>query len=158
MGTEAAATRRVVRLVDVPVRLYRETQQHTDELLRELVLMAGWEATRGESGAATRLAGTADRHRAERHALSLVAERVLAGAAGSTVTIEYEVDVSAADTSAEWAALLDELAELCREGGMLVVPAHGEVAAFSRWFCEEFVRQLREDAEPRPWSGVRSNA
>jgi hypothetical protein len=36
---------------------------------------------------------------------------------------------------------------------MLVVPAEGEVAAFSRWFCEEFVRQLRDGAEPRPWRG-----
>ncbi|HEV2890519.1 MAG TPA: hypothetical protein VGX28_09090 [Frankiaceae bacterium] len=158
MGTEAAVPRRVVRLVDVPVRLYREAQQHTDELLRELVLMAGWEASRGEEGTATRLAGTADRHRAERHALSVVAERVLAGAAGDSVTIEYEVDVSAAETSAEWAALLDELAALCRDGGMLVVPAHGEVAAFSRWFCEEFVRQLRDEATPRSWSEARADA
>jgi hypothetical protein len=158
MGTEAATTRRVVRLVDVPVRLYREAQQHTDELLRELVLMAGWESSRGESGTATRLAGTADRHRAERHALSLAAERVLAAATGDTVTIEYDVDLSSAETSSEWAALLDELAELCREGGMLVVPAQGEVAAFSRWFCEEFVRQLRDGAEPRSWSQALSDA
>ncbi|HEX8001305.1 MAG TPA: hypothetical protein VF519_01270 [Mycobacteriales bacterium] len=152
-GPEAAVERRVVRLVDVPVRLYREAQQHTDEVLRELVLMAGWEEAQGTSGAATRLAGTADRHRAARHALSLVAERTLAGASGDRVTIEYDVEVGAADANEEWAALLDELAELCRDGGMLVVPAEGEVAAFSRWFCEEFVRQLRDGAEPRPWRG-----
>lgn len=159
MGTEAAGGRRVVRLVDVPVRLYREAQQHTDELLRELVLMAGWEAERGESGRATRLARIVDQSLvAHRLAIALVAERRFAGASGDTVTIEYDVDVAAAEESAEssaqWAALLDELGELCRDGAMLVVPAGGEVAAFSRWLCEELVRQLRDGARPRPWTGA----
>lgn len=156
MSEETAGERRTVRLVDVPVRLYREAQQHTEELLRELVLMAGLEAVNGAPGTASRLAETAGRHSDERAALALTAERVFAGATGERVTIEYDVDVSSAQSSQEWAALLDELGELCREGGMLVVPAAGEVAAFSRWFCEEFVRQLRDGAAPRPWPGMLS--
>lgn len=154
MSEEPGGERRTVRLVDVPVRLYREAQQHTDELLRELVLMAGLEAATGAYGRASRLAEAAGRHSDERAALGLVAERVFAGATGDRVTVEYDVDVSSAQSSQEWAALLDELGELCREGGMLVVPATGEVVAFSRWFCEEFVRQLRDEAAPRPWPGM----
>jgi len=149
---KAAAPRRTVRLVDVPVRLYREAQQHTDDLIREVVLMAAYEAGTGTEGPAARLAGTADRHRAERHALSIAGERTCAAASGDRVTIEYDVEVGSADTSEEWGALLDELARLCRDGTMLAVPSNDEVVAFSRWCCEEFVRQLRAGAEPRPWS------
>ena len=154
MIEEGAAERRTVRLVDVPVGLYREAQQHTDDLLRELVLMAGLETATGVPGTATRLAEAAFRHSEQRAALALVAERVCASAAGERVTIEYDVDLTSAQASEEWAALLDELGALCREGGMLVVPATEEVAAFSRWFCEELVRQLRSGAEPRPWPGA----
>jgi hypothetical protein len=152
MTNDSAAARRTVRLLDVPVALYREAQQHTDDVLRELVLMAGFEASRGEPGRASRLADTADRHRAERNALSVTAERHVAAATGRTITLEYDVEATSADTSAEWASLLDDIAALCREGTMLAVPANERVTAFSRWFCEEFVRQLRDGAEPRRWS------
>jgi hypothetical protein len=137
--------------VGVPVALYREAQQHTDDLLREVVLMAGYEAAHGGPGAASRIAEAADRHRAERHALAVTSERVVAAATADTVTIEYEVDVSSADSSAEWGQMLEELAALCRHGEMLAVPARDQVEAFSRWCCEEFVRQLRDGAEPRAW-------
>lgn len=156
MSSDSAAGRRTVRLVDVPVRLYREAQQHADDLLREVMLMAAYEAGRGTPGTASRLAGTADRHREERHALSVAAERTVAGAGGESVTIEYDVDVASADSSEEWGELLDELTSLCRDGSMLSVPANDEVVAFSRWFCEEFVRQLRDGCEPRAWSAYAS--
>ena len=143
--------RRTVRLVDVPVALYREVQQHTDDLLREIVLMADFEAASGTPGRASRLAGTAERHRDERQALAVTSERVLAAATGDAVTIEYEVAVSSATSASEWAALLEELVELCRDGTMLSVPAHDDVVAFSKWVCEEFMRQLSHGGEPRPW-------
>jgi hypothetical protein len=153
MSSEDAVTqRRTVRLVDVPVRLYREAQQHADDLIREVVLMAAYEAGAGAPGAASRLADTANRHRAARHALSIAGERTCAAAGGDRVTIEYDVEVGSAEMSEEWGGMLDELAALCRDGTMLAVPAHDEVMAFARWCCEEFVRQLREGAEPRPWS------
>lgn len=152
MVLDAAGERRTVRLVDVPVRLYREAQQHADDLLREVILMAAYESGSGNPGNASRLAGAAARHHAEHRALSVAAERTLAGAGGDRVTIEYDVDVSSADWGAAWGALLDELTQLCRDGAMLAVPAQDEVVAFSRWFCEEFVRQLRDGADPRPWA------
>ncbi len=46
---------REVRLVDVPVGLYRQAQQHTDALLRELVLMAEFEAASQRGGPMRRL-------------------------------------------------------------------------------------------------------
>jgi hypothetical protein len=136
--------------VDVPVALYREAQQHTDDLLREIVLMAAYETASGASGAASRLAAGAERHSARRDALAVTGERVVAAATGDSVTIEYVVDVGDADDATSWGEMLDEIGELCGSGVMLVV-GKPDAVAFSRWFCEEFVRQLRDGAEPTPW-------
>lgn len=151
MTTDAPVGRRhTVRLVDVPVALYREAEQHADDLQRELLLMAGYESGRGLPGRATELKRRADAHREARLALSVSAEPEVSSAAG-TVTLAFDVTVEAATTAEEWTRLLDDIAVLCRSGEMLMVPARPEVAAFSRWFCAEFVGQLRDGREPTPW-------
>lgn len=142
MTTDAPVGRRhTVRLVDVPLALFREAEQHTDDLLRELLLMAGYEAAHGVDGPATSLARRADEHRAGRLGVTLSADTE---ADGETVTLTYDLTLDAAASAEEWARLLDDLAALCRTGQMLSVPARPEVEEFSRWFCTEVVRQLRE--------------
>ena len=151
MTTDAPVGRRhTVRLVDVPVALYREAEQHAEDLQRELLLMAGHESARGLPGRATALKRRADAHREARLALSLAAEPEVSRGAG-TVTLVYDVTADAATTTEEWSRLLDDLAELCRTGEMLMVPARPEVAEFTRWFCAEFVAQLRDGQAPTPW-------
>jgi hypothetical protein len=154
MTSDAPAGRHSVRLVDVPVELYRRAQQHTDDLLRELVLMADHERASGAAGTATRLAATADDHRATHASLRLSAAEALAEArerGEEAVTLVYDVELGVADCTEAWGRLLGELAQLCRAGTLLSVPAADDVALFSAWFCTEFVRQLRDGAAPLPW-------
>jgi hypothetical protein len=151
--THAAAVdgRRTVSLVGVPTGLYRRAQQHTDDLLRELVLMAGHADVRADIARLTR---TAREHHAARLeqgdvAAALVTEAEANGA--GSVTLTYGLDLPGLRSAEVWAAVLAELDGLCRSGAMLSVPASGEVAAFLRWSCSEIVAQLRDGAEPRPW-------
>jgi hypothetical protein len=149
---------RTVRLVDVPVELYLRAQQHTDDVVRELVLMAAHHAAPVR---VTALAQRADAHHEGRLVLrhSVAGAVDAAGAAGEkTVDLTYAVDAATADSSEAWSAVLDELAELCRDGTMLAVPASDDVALFSRWFCQEFVAQLRDGAEPTPWPAYAATA
>jgi hypothetical protein len=146
--------RRTVRLVDVPVDLYRRAHQHTDDLLRELVLIAENDLAGGRDGAVVKLARRADDHRATRLRLRRAAAPAVQRArerGDAAVTLTYEVDDNAITSSAEWSALLDELDALCRSGELLTVPAQPDVALLSRWMCEEFVHQLRDGQPPCPW-------
>ena len=145
---------REVRLVDVPVAVYREAQQHTDAVLRELVLMAEYEAARHADGPMRRLFTRANDGFADRLDLTVRAAPQLdaASARGDEhVTLVYTLPERVAATTEAWARLLDELDVLCRDGTMLSVPATPEVAAFARWWCAEVVRQLRHGAPPTPW-------
>jgi hypothetical protein len=154
MTTDVPAGRRTVRLVDVPVDLYRRAQQHTDDVLRELVLMADHERARGTSGTASRLVRLAGDHRPVDVEVRVSTAPDLDGARArgeETVTLTCSVDLAAADSAEGWARVLDELDELCRSGDLLSVPPGAEVGLFTRWFCGELVRQLRDGEAPCPW-------
>ena len=145
---------REVRLVDVPVALYRAAQQHTDAVLRELVLMAEFEAAERRDGPMRRLFTRAAEGYADRLALAVRAAPDVdaAHARGDAhVTLVYTLPERLAESTEAWGRLLDEVDDLCRDGTMLSVPASPELAAFARWWCAEFVRQLRDGAEPTPW-------
>lgn len=149
-----ASPGREVRLVDVPVALYRAAQQHTDAVLRELVLMAEFEAAREPDGPMRRLFRRANEGFPDRLELTVRAAPDVdaAHARGDEhVTLVYTLPARLASSTEAWRLLLDELDALCRDGTMLSVPATPEVTAFATWWCGEFVRQLRDGAEPTPW-------
>lgn len=153
MGHDSSPGREV-RLVDVPVAVYRAAQQHTDAVLRELVLMAEYEAARHADGPMRRLFTRANEGFADRLELTVRAAPQLddAHARGAEhVTLVYTLPERVAASSEAWGRLLDELDALCRDGTMLSVPATPEVAAFARWWCDELVSQLRDGAAPTPW-------
>lgn len=150
-----ATTGREVRLVDIPVALYQQVQQHTDAVLRELVLMAEFEASAKK--AARRMRPLFER------ANAAFAERLdVAHQAGSEVdaarergeghvTLTFTLPERYAAAAYAWTRLMDEIDALCRDGTMLTVPASEEAARFGRWWCREFTRQLRDGAPPMPW-------
>lgn len=145
---------REVRLVDVPVALYREAQQQTDAVLRELVLMAAYETSRGTEGPMRGLCQRANDGFADRLDLTVRAAPDVDAAherGDKHVTLVYELPARFATSTEGWARLMDELDALCRDGTMLSVPASPEAARFAQWWCAEFTRQLRDGAEPTPW-------
>ena len=149
-----ASPPRQVRLVDVPVALYRAAQQHTDAVLRELVLMAEYEAVRIADGPMHRLFQRANAGFPDRLDLTVRAAPDVDAAlerGDPHVTLVYSLPERVAASTEAWHRLLDELDALCRDGTMLSVPASPEVARFARWWCDELVRQLRDGAAPTPW-------
>lgn len=157
---DVSAPGREVTLRDVPVRLYREAQQHTDALLRELVLMAEYETSQaGGEGPIRSLFTRANDGFADRLDLTVRAAPDIDAAVSrgeSAVTLVFTLPERYATSTEAWTRVLDELDGLCRDGTMLMVPASAEVAAFAKWWCGEFVRQLRDGAAPTPWSAYRA--
>lgn len=145
---------RAVTLADVPVALYREAQQHTDAVLRELVLMAEYEAAREPDGPMRRLFEEADDGFADRLALAVQAGPPVDDAHQrglGFVTLVFTLPERFAASTRAWARLMERLDALCADGTMLCVPASDEVKAFAQWWCGEFTRQLRDGAAPVPF-------
>jgi hypothetical protein len=141
--------RLTVTLVDAPVDVYRRARQHVDDLLRELILMAGHE---GVEPHVARLARDARDHDGGRAVLDDPAALARAEADGvAAVTLALTLDLADAASPEAWTKVLDDLAGLCRSGSMLSVPASDDVAAFVRWYCAEIVAQVRDGAAPTPW-------
>lgn len=147
---------RQVMLVDVPVATYRAVQQHTDAVLRELVLMAEYETAKaGRERGPLRLlfdrvnAGFSDRLDLTVQAAHAVDAAIERGA--ESVTLTFTIPARYAASAEAWSALVDDLDAFCRDGTMLSVPVSPEVRRFTRWWCSELVGQLRDGAAPVPW-------
>ena len=147
---------REVILRDVPVATYRATQQHTDAVLRELVLMAEYETAKAgrERGPMRMLFDRASAGFADRLDLTVQAARAVDAAierGDESATVTVTVPARYAASAEAWSALVDDLDALCRDGTMLSVPVSPEARRFTQWWCAELVRQLRDGAEPVPW-------
>jgi anti-sigma regulatory factor (Ser/Thr protein kinase) len=141
---------RSVRYVGVPVNLSVASGNNVDDLVREFQLLAlDREEVRGVPAS---LIGDVERHLA-RSAGGRNASRVAAAAAMTEGRSRYDLDLrvgaGAADQLQRLNALLDEVADRCREGVLLTLPPSPEVTAFRRWCAEELRAQL-EGADPTP--------
>ena len=139
-----------VRLLDVPVALSVASGNNVDDLVREFQLLA----LDGEDvrGVASSLIADVERDLA-RSAAGRNASRVAAAAAMAEGRDRYDLDLrvgaGAADQLDRLNALLDEVADRCREGVLLSLPPSAEVTAFRRWCAEELRAQL-DGADPTP--------
>ncbi len=139
-----------VRILGLPLDVYRRSSEHTDELLREFALIR----EDNSDHVPTRLLRLIDELNA-RYAGFTQAQRVAmqeALARGETdIDLLYEVPPDASEGVVRLAALLDEADDFCRAGDLLTLATHPEGLAFRRWFLEEFRFQI-EGHPPRPWS------
>ncbi len=152
------ALRRVrVRLVDVPVPLFRAAEQHANDLLREVALMAASRPDLEEGALFSTMLADADRVAHRPAVRQRVAEAIdLAQRAGHlTVTIEFDADTRAADSVQAWEELLRRFDVMSREERLLTLPADAELAAYRAWFVTELVEQVRTGREPISWTSVR---
>jgi len=143
-----------VRLLNVPLRLLVAGREHHDDVMREFAMLA--------------LAEEADAEHTPKRLLELVdvlgrryaaaaarpdAEVDAAVARGETsIDLVYHVPDHVEIAANELAALMDEADEFCRERKLLALARPPLVIEFSRWYLDEFRRQIAGEP-PRPWDG-----
>jgi hypothetical protein len=71
-----------------------------------------------------------------------------------TVDIELPADETAAEITERITDLLDAADEFCRSGDLLTLAAPPQVVAWRHWWRDQVVGQVREGAEPAPWTPV----
>jgi hypothetical protein len=145
-----------IRLLQVPVQLWARTQQHTDELLREFVLLSE-QLRHEESGSLPvplRLTQLVEELSGSYGSFSEDQEARLfeAAAAGETVIdLSYELPAAVSDATRHLGDLLNEADEYCRTGEhLLTLETPPELVRFREWFLEEFRRQIAGEP-PTPW-------
>jgi hypothetical protein len=144
-----------VRIVGLPVDVYREAAEHTDELMREFALMAADPGAHGDAAVPTRLLSLVEELRTRFSGFTAQPDAELNEASirgDSTLDLFFLVPPDAARGAADLDQLLDEADAFCRSGDLLTLATPPEVVAFRRWFLREFVRQSRGEP-PVPWSG-----
>lgn len=129
----------VLRILGVPIQLFRAMQQHTDALLREYALVAV------EQGLPTQAHLDIDR-------TAVPATLQAALEAGHTsVDLVLSAPLAARETIPRVRRALAAADALAGDGKLLATPPLPEVADLRDWFVEEVFRQL-DGAAPEQWS------
>ena len=144
-----------VRLLGLPVAVYRRSQQHSDELHREFSLIVL--GARGDSTPEVpeRLLALTKEVRARFAPESAVLRQQLDEAEGrgdDVVDVVTRIPLEARSSVVELGALLEEADDYCRQGdGLLTLATPSELVAFRRWFLGEVLSQM-DGADPVPWA------
>ena len=140
-----------VLLLGCPVRLSLRQDEHLDELIRELQLVAGDRDTPRSQQVAEEvrdlLAGPAHaRHLGRRTALE-------AAAAGlATVDIDLVAPRDAGEVVVRLQQLVNEADRLCEQEQLLTVASPPELRELRAWMTHEFSCQLNKGATPVTWA------
>lgn len=145
-----------VRLVGLPLDVYRRSAEHHDELQREFALITEGrrEDAHGSDAVPVRLlALIADlTARFSGFTTSTTAELRAASARGDEcIDLTYTVPASVGPAAEEFDRMLDAADAFCRSGDLLTLATPRDVLAFRRWFLGEFVAQL-DGAPPTSWA------
>jgi hypothetical protein len=150
-----------VRLVQLPIDVQVQAQQHADELTRELVLVG--ERMHQQGGDATNALPvrfvelvTALSHRYSMFTAEQEQQLAAAIASGApSVDLEYTVPASVSAAAASLGDILDEADDYCRAGQLLLTLATpARLVTYRRWFLDQFVGQAAGSA-PESWPDYR---
>jgi len=141
-----------VRLLGLPLLVWRRTQEHVDGLLREFALIA----QDGEARAATpkRLLDLVKEVNATYGGFSAEPRQAMEAALDrdeSEIDLTYRLPPAAGDAAQRLGDMLDEADDYCRRGDhLLSLATPPEELRFRKWFIGEFVAQIG-GAPPTPW-------
>jgi hypothetical protein len=158
IGAGARGLQVEVRLLRLPVAIWSRTQQHTDELIREFVLLAQQMHHDAESAPPlpVRLVRLVDELSAGYGAFSEEqTERLFRAAAAGEVELDltYQVPEAAGGAARHLGDMLNEADAYCRTGEhLLTLETPADLVAFREWYLEEFRRQVA-GGQPTPWPG-----
>lgn len=138
-----------VRVLRVPVELWRRASAHQDAIQREFDIIM---ADLPDGSVPYRLTELIAEYRQQFGAYSDPTWEDMYAAADRgdrEVTLVFEVPRDAAKAAVQLEKLLDEVDEFCRAGeDLLSLATPPELAAYRRWFLGEFVRQIDEGLPP----------
>lgn len=140
-----SGAQRVARVASVPVELFLESQDHQEDLLRELRLMELGDRFHLTTDSvaqdlASLIGGILGRYRDVRSTTRTQALAALAD--GRTeVTLLVPLDDGIVDALHHWLELLETANRVCAGGRLLTLPARPEVQALRRWYVDEVVLQ-----------------
>jgi hypothetical protein len=142
-----------VRVLGMPLAVYRTASAHHDELFREFALVLARPATAGHEVPA-QLLGLIERLSERFSGFTATPEATLQAAierGDEMIDLTYEVPAAVADGARELTELLSRADDYCRHGDLLTVAPSAEAVRFRDWYLSEFVNQVNGEA-PVPWS------
>lgn len=143
---EAGGEGGVVRLPGVPARVFLESQDHQQDLIRELQLIEiGGGIDQETAHVSKRLARLIGEVLTDYSSVRSTtrSQAVDALAAGDhVVTLHVPVVPGMSDALRRWLQLLEEADELCEKGELLLVAPSPEVRRLRRWYVEQLTNQL----------------
>ncbi|MDQ6613230.1 MAG: hypothetical protein M3083_00295 [Actinomycetota bacterium] len=153
--SDGQLTFEAVQLLRIPVPIWAQTQEHTDELLREFTLMAARLRELPDSrDVPVRLVELIEELTEQYGGLNTDQENRLAEAAEAGVAeidLTYRVPRQAAEAANRLQEILSESDAYCRAGRhLLTLATPPELLRFRNWFLEEFACQLN-GAAPTPY-------
>lgn len=136
-----------IRIVRMPLDVYREASEHGDELMREFALIRESDPTDGAT-VPRRLQHLVDQLTGEFGMFTGPQEQALREALErGEECIVYRVPPAIKEACVALDGMLDEADEFCRRGeNLLTLATPPRALAFRKWFLYEFVRQA--DGEP----------
>jgi nitric oxide synthase oxygenase domain/subunit len=150
-----------VRLVDVPVALFCAAEQHTNDLLREVALMAAGRSDLEVGHLFSEMLSSADAyaHRPAAVRQHLAEAVTLALSEGrESVTVDVQADAAAAEGARMWEELLRRFDAMSRDEQLLTLPADPEVTAYRAWYARELLEQVQTGRAPVSWQVARLDA
>ena len=148
-----------VRMLGLPLDVWRVATEHAEELTREMQLLAiGYEGEDTHRHLPTRLTELVDALSRRFAGISAEQDQQIAEAADAgsdAIDVTYRLPPEAATASQALGAMLDEADEFCRSGDLLTLATPPEAKAYRDWFLSEVVAQLA-GAEPTPWPAWRA--
>jgi stage II sporulation protein AA (anti-sigma F factor antagonist) len=138
-----------VRILGLPVPLYRKAAEHQDALRRELSLLRY-----SDTEPPAQLFALSDELHERFSGFGERPQQAIQDALDAnldTVDLDYDIPADAADASRRLGQILDEVDAFCAAGEHLVtLTTPPDALAFRRWFLGEFIDQI-SGAAPVAW-------
>jgi anti-sigma regulatory factor (Ser/Thr protein kinase) len=140
----------LVRLLGCPVQLSLRQDEHLDELIRELQLIAGDQAHPRSQALASQLRGLLSGPAHARHTGRRTAQEAAAAAkeyidVDMAMPAEFSVEVQKLRTAVQAAEVL------CEELRLLTLASSGDLRALRAWMTDQLVSQIENGADPVSW-------
>lgn len=147
-----------VRLIGLPVELWRQARAHSEAIQRELEIVRVSEPEEAVPNRIARLMKDYDDRFGGIGDSGMEQLQAAAERGDVMIDLTFEVPPSVAEATRTLKSMLSDLDEYCRQGEELMTLATPpELVALREWFLGEFNRQIEDGEDPLPWEDYRNS-